>query len=235
LNSVASILYFDNSARHGNCDFDIRQVLVVNYIWNLPNPNFGGAAAKQVLGGWELGGIITASTGTPFTVLDGGDPLGQKNGSTAPYPDLLNSAGCGNPTNPGNVAGYLKLNCFSPPVAPASIAAQCQAAAASVSAVIPNTCMNLMGNEGRNQIFGPGLATYDFSVFKNIPVAKVSETFNAQLRFEFFNILNRANFQSPIDNSKMFNQDGTSVAAAGAIDATSTTSRQIQFGLKLSW
>ena len=181
-----------------------------------------------------MGGVLAASTGTPFTVLVGGDPLGQNNTDASAFPSRLwGTSGCGNPINPGDVNGYLKLNCFTPPTAPASFATVCQPAAASVN--IPNTCLNLMGNAGRNQLVGPGLLNLDFSMVKNNFVPKISENFNIQFRFEFFNILNHANFQSPIDNSTLFNQDGTSVGAAGSLDATTTTSRQIQFGLKVIW
>jgi hypothetical protein len=92
--------------------------------------------------------------------------------------------------------------------------------------------MNLFGDNGRNTLIGPGLVDFDFSVFKNI---HIREALSVQFRTEFFNIFNRANFQAPIDNSTIFTQTGTLVGGAGAIDATTTTSRQIQLGLKLIW
>jgi hypothetical protein len=92
--------------------------------------------------------------------------------------------------------------------------------------------MNLMGDAGRNQLFGPGLVDLDFSVFKDFTI---SERLRLQFRAEFFNILNHSNFQSPVDNNTLFNQDGTPVPGAGAIDSTTTTSRQIQLALKVVW
>jgi hypothetical protein len=47
--------------------------------------------------------------------------------------------------------------------------------------------------------------------------------------------MNHANFQSPLHNSVIFNQNGSPVDGAGAIDATSTAARQIQLGLKVIW
>lgn len=64
---------------------------------------------------------------------------------------------------------------------------------------------------------------------------KISENFNVQFRAEFFNIFNRANFQSPLDNIYLLNQNGTPVSGAGLIDATSTDPRLIQLALKLIW
>ena len=234
-NGMSTLLWFDRPARQGLCDYNVGQNLVLNYVWDIPSPKFGGAPAQRILGGWELGGIFTAGTGTPFSVWMAGDPAGQ-GGDPWPYTDRLVGSGCnGNPVNPGNPNDFLKLNCFSPPVAPASFAPVCQPAAASVAAVIPNTCMNLAGNAGRNTIIGPGLANFDFSLFKNFPVRRISESFNVQFRAEFFNIFNHANFQSPLDNNYLFNQDGTPVSGAGSIDSTTTDSREIQFALKVIW
>lgn len=179
---------------------------------------------------------ISASTGSPFSVFLGGDPLGQRStAGTFSFPDRLVGPGCGNPIKPGDVNGYINLNCYSPPVAPPSFAAMCQPAAASVAAVIPNTCMNLLGDSGRNQINGPGLVNLDFSIFKNTYIPRISENFNVQFRCEFFNVLNHPNFQAPLNNNTLFNQDGTSIGSAGTIDSTSTDSRQIQFGVKIIW
>jgi hypothetical protein len=83
--------------------------------------------------------------------------------------------------------------------------------------------------------WGPGLFDLDFSLFKVNYIRRISESFNIQLRTEFFNVLNRPSFQSPIDNNALFNNDGTPIGGAGAIDATTTSSREIQFGIKIIW
>jgi hypothetical protein len=53
------------------------------------------------------------------------------------------------------------------------------------------------------------------------------------LRTEVFNIINHPNFNSPIDNSTLFNSDGSVPGNAGVIDSTSVDPRQNQFALKL--
>jgi hypothetical protein len=83
------------------------------------------------------------------------------------------------------------------------------------------------GDLGRGVYSGPGLADVDFSLFKN---TAITERTNLQFRAEFFNLLNRANFGTP--NATVFS--GASISpSAGLITTTATTSRQIQFGLKL--
>ena len=225
------------SDHRGNCDYDERQVISVDFIWYVPSPKSGNAFAQHVLGGWQLGGILTAQTGTPFTLLIPGDPLGSLSTDPHNYPDRLSTPGCKHPVNPGNINNYLKLNCFFDPVAPTSFAPVCQPAAAGVVDPIPNTvtCMNLLGNNGRNQVYGPGLLDLDFSLFKDNHIKRISEAFNIQFRAEFFNILNHPSFQSPLDSNALFNNDGTSIGGAGALDATTTSPREIQFGIKIVW
>ncbi len=83
------------------------------------------------------------------------------------------------------------------------------------------------GNLGRGTLTGPGLADVDLSLIKN---TAVSEKASLQFRAEVFNALNRANFGTP--NAIVF-ANGAISSSAGLITATATTSRQIQFGLKL--
>jgi hypothetical protein len=87
------------------------------------------------------------------------------------------------------------------------------------------------GNAGRNILQGPGLAETDLSLTKKF---SLSERWNMQFRSEFFNLFNRTNFSNP--NPVVYaSATGGPSPTAGVITSTSTTSRQIQFGLKLMW
>jgi hypothetical protein len=83
------------------------------------------------------------------------------------------------------------------------------------------------GNLGRGTFTGPGLADLDASLFKTV---RLRERVSAQFRGEVFNLLNRANFAAP--NTTVFSSGAVS-ASAGLITSTVTSSRQIQFGVKL--
>jgi len=83
------------------------------------------------------------------------------------------------------------------------------------------------GTLGRGTYNGPGLAEVDVSVFKRLAM---TERINLQFRAECFNIQNRANFGTP--NAIVFS-NGLVSPSAGLISSTVTSSRQIQFGLKL--
>ena len=98
-------------------------------------------------------------------------------------------------------------------------------------------CFNLRGNYGRNTLIGPGITNLDFSLYKNNYVKRISETFNVQFRAEVFNILNHANFAVPVapDNTDIFDGSGAPTGVAGLLTSTTTTAREIQFGLKIIW
>ena len=83
------------------------------------------------------------------------------------------------------------------------------------------------GNLGRGTYDGPGLANLDFAVLKD---TRLRESAKLQFRAEFFNTLNHTNLGTP--NATVFS-NGAISSSAGIITATATTSRQIQFGLKL--
>ena len=250
LNSIAVPLLLDKSARVGACDFDIRQVGTGNFIWDLPGLKSDNAFAKLAASGWEVGGIITATTGAPFTVTIGGgnDPLGTGfNGDySMDFADLLPNC---NPIHGG--LHYLNTKCFTPPTAPASLA---PASAANPFGCAPGSfpaypggaapaarqfCSNVLGNSGRNRFYGPRLTTVDFSLFKNTPITRISENLNLQVRAEFFNIFNHTNYLTPGflntfgQNNSVFDFDGSALSTD--LNQTSTPSREIQLGAKLIW
>jgi hypothetical protein len=250
LNSIAVPLMLIKSARLGACDFDIRHVFTGTLMWDLPSMKNSGVFVSTLTGGWQLGTIVTATSGAPFTVTvgDGNDPLGTGfNGDfSMDFASLL--PGC-NPIHGG--VNYLNLNCFTPPTAPASLPI---ATTANPYGCAPNSfpgyggppapsgtqfCSNVLGNSGRNQFYGPGLATVDLSIFKNTRIPSISESFNVQFRAEFFNVLNRTNFLSPGflntfgQNDSVYDFDGSGLPTA--LNQTTTTSRQIQLGLKVIW
>ena len=90
---------------------------------------------------------------------------------------------------------------------------------------------------------GPGRATVDFSVGKDIPMGFLGEAGKLEFRAEFFNILNHTNFSMPssiafaglpgVQDPQGRNDVENPLANAGRITSTSGTSRQIQLALKI--
>jgi len=162
-------------------------------------------ATSRLVSGWALTSIVTIQSGFPFTPQLSFNP--SNNGDTRnPVRPFLNPDFTG-PVILGKPAQWFNPNAFL---------------------TLP-TMSGFYGNVGRDEYTGPGLGTWDFAVLKD---TSVTERLNLQFRAEFFNILNRANFNTP--NLIVFTPSGVS-GTAGAINSTSTTSRQIQFALKLLW
>lgn len=157
----------------------------------------------RLAGGWVLSAIATLQSGFPFTPQLGYNPSNDGDTRDPVRPDW-NPAFTG-PLILGTPNEYFNPAAFLPPAS------------------------GTYGNVGRDTLIGPGIATLDCSVAKNLAF---HERFRLQIRGEFFNILNRANFGTP--NEVVFSS-ASSVPSptAGVITATSATSRQIQFGTKL--
>ena len=207
-----SVLGINPKLNRGVSDFDIGKVGVIDGLWELPKTDRGLPIIQWAVNGWELGGIFSASDGLPFTPLISGDATGQLSSSTYDVPNVVDGPACTNLTNPRNPNNYINLACYS----------------------FPNP-RTLLGNAGRNSLFGAGLAELDFSLIRNFALPFIAEGSHLQFRAEAFNIANRANFEPPIPNNKLYNATGVPIASAGIITSTATTSRQIQFALKLVW
>lgn len=170
---------FNLAAERGRSLFDARHRFVLSYQWELPFWKHPQGWYQQVLGGWQLNGITTLMTGTPFTVFDSNDVSVQGSaneitGFSANRPDLVS----GQNPNAGPHSPNVWLN----------------ASAFQRITQDPNSPVQQFGTAGRNIAEGPGYADWDFSAFKNI---RIAESKSLQFRAEFFNILNHTNFRLP--------------------------------------
>jgi hypothetical protein len=246
--ATAATPWWAGNITRGLSDFNITRDLSVNMLYQIPTPKAFAGPAGFMARGWSIGGLLQLSDGVPIWPLGGlsADPLGQAN--SEPMDVLSLAPGCTpkNVVQPGNLQ-YLKVACFVYPVAPsqAYFNANCNqtpafgnnGATGSLASfgLPPLTCVNLMGNLPRNAIIGPGLFDIDMSIIKDthISISKFGlENLNIQFRAEFFNILNRTNYQAPTDNLDIL--DPLQVPSDGLIDQnTQIPMRQIQFALKL--
>jgi hypothetical protein len=195
---------------YGRASFDVRSAAVINATYDLPFGRRTGSGDNRwwngAFGNWQISGIETLVSGLPFTPQLSYNPSNDGD-SRNPVRPSLNPAFTGSIVEGGS-GQYFNPNAFIQPLA------------------------NTYGNAPRNFLQGPGLAETDFSVSKKF---LFTERINLQFRAELFNIFNRTNFNNP--NPVVFTS-ATSVlpsATAGVITSTSTTSRQVQFGLKLLW
>ena len=202
---------FDLHSDWGPATYDVRNIGVVSAVYALPfghGKAFAGnlrGVQNSVVSGWSVNSIVTVQSGFPITPQLSYNPSndGDTRNPVRPFanPNFHGHAILGKPEQWFDPAAFLA----------------------------PPANSGFWGNLGRDTLPGPGLATWDFSTFKN---TRIRESMNIQFRAELFNLLNRANFNTP--NLIVFTPTGVS-GTAGAITGTSTTSRQAQFALKLLW
>jgi len=214
---------FDLRADKGLATYDVRHIAAINATYALPfgrGQKFASGLsgfAGALVSGWGVNSIITAQGGFPFSPQLSYNP--SNNGDTRnPVRPFANPNFSG-PVILGTPDKWFDPNAFLAPLPPFTL----------TSSTTTGGNGGFYGNLGRNTLRGPGLATWDFSTLKN---TRLSERMNLQFRAEIFNLLNRANFNMP--NEVAFTPSGVS-PTAGVITSTTTTSRQVQFGLKLLW
>ncbi len=207
---------FDHKRDRGLSSFDVRQNFVLNFTVEIPQGLANHSSdnwLRKFFGGWQMSGIITLSSGIPFTPIIVSDIDNDGTDDNEQRPNLK-SGSSNNPVT-GRVEQWFDPSAFE-----------------SLPA-------GTRGNLGRNTIIGPGLATVDFSLAKKITVASLSEKLNFQFRAEVFNLLNRANFSIPArSNLEIFataGADAKPLPNVGRITSTATTSRQLQFALRMSF
>src|SRR5215472_1841623 len=199
---------FQPKSDYGPASFDLRHAAVFNATYDLPFGRHDGSGSQWVnklFEGWQLSGIETVQSGLPFTPQLSYNP--SNDGDTRnPVRPSWNPNFTG-PVILGSPNLYFNPDAFTQPPA------------------------GTYGNAGRNILTGPGLVATDLSLAKKLAF---SERLNLQFRAEFFNIFNHTNFNTP--NPVVFTAaTGGASPTAGVITSTSTTSRQIQLGLKFLW
>jgi hypothetical protein len=207
--------YFrDPQAERGNSDFDVRHRFTASYLYELPIGHgkrvLGDATGflEGVVGGWQIGGITSISSGNWFTVLD-------ENGNFA--------------NSDGGAGGVSQRPDFG--ILPGCVPA-------TGRLVFFNTCLfhdpplGSFGNVGRNTVLGPGYQTWDMTIFKHF---KLSERFNLEFRSEFFNLPNHTNFLVAKSGPQESNDSTILGSSQFGFVTAARAPRQIQLALKLSF
>ncbi|MBV8571366.1 MAG: carboxypeptidase regulatory-like domain-containing protein [Acidobacteriaceae bacterium] len=189
----------------GPSTYDVRQIVAINGIYDVPFGKNASGFAKVLAQGWSLSGIFSYNTGFPFTPQLSFNPSNNGN-TTNPVRPSVNPAFSG-PVILGSPNEYFNPHAFIVP---------------------PN---GTYGNLGRDPFTGPGITELDVSLLKN---TRLTERLTLQLRGDAFNIANHSNFSTPnlvVFNSAVAPPSGS----AGVITSTSTSSRQLQIAAKLIW
>ena len=158
---------------YSNADFDVRHRFIGSYIYDLPfgkGRAFGRNAsgfANQVIGGWQVAGIVSASTGNYATVTDPFSETGVDCGGTVTW-NCARANRVGDPNGKHCESGTFFNTC----------------------AFDRNADPTVLGNGGRNIVRGPGYQNWDVSLLKTFPMR---EQMRFEFRADFFNIWNHVN------------------------------------------
>ncbi len=192
-------------AERGLSAFDFRHRWTNSFVYELPFGR-GGAFQRLLIGGWQLGGIVTLQSGFPNSIFCG--PGNWQNNDTTCYADATGI----DPNLPSDRRGpsnWFNLAAFTNRLGIANNRAQ-------------DVTQYRYGNAGRNVLIGPPLVDVDASAAKNFTVR---EGVRLEFRAEFFNA----------PNHPIFGQPDTAPGSPtyGVIGGTRVDSREIQLALKL--
>ncbi|HEX9233093.1 MAG TPA: carboxypeptidase regulatory-like domain-containing protein [Candidatus Acidoferrum sp.] len=163
----------------GNSNFDIRNRLTWNFIYEFPNTS---GSWQKLKNGWGVNGIVTVQAGQPFHLNYNFQDDYDGSGEFFGRPDVTGPVHYS--SDPRN---FLDLTSFTAP---------CTFPAGGGDG-FADTCLpgtRHFGNEGRNSLLGPHFRQFDFSIFKN---TAITERLKLELRFEAYNLLNHPNFANP--------------------------------------
>ncbi len=196
--------WYDRKADRGRSSFNAAHNFTYNWTWDLPFGRSLKGAAGALLKGWQVNNIGTLMSGQPFTVRNGFNRSGNLNTTSFSMHDRPNvKPGCN--AILGGPDRYWDITCFE--LQPA----------------------NTRGNSGRNSLTGPGLISIDLALVKSF---RLGLSRSLQARVEVFNVPNRPNFAVPSGQLAFTNASGAVASNWGRITSTTTTSRQVQVGLK---
>lgn len=193
---------FNPGGNRGNSNFDARHRFTWYFNYKLPE----GATMRWLTAGWALDGIVTLSSGMPFTVTDfnvinttqlvPNNPVGE----FVERPDVV-----GNPfASTSSPAQFLDLSAFQ---SPCSVAPTLTAGVYQCSGGTPH-----YGSERRNQFYGPHYRNVDFAFSKD---TRVTERVTIELRLDLFNVFNHANFANPLLPNRGVDWTQNGIDAAG--------------------
>ena len=183
-----STLPFSAPGRHkmdyGPSSFDHTHVFTGSYVWHSPTVKSSNTFLRYLLGDYEFGGIISAASGRPITVLQGTElsstGIGQDRGTFISGVDPYGSTSCAGVT--AKCVSWLTPNAF---MTTAAIKTGC------VATFTPACMLPTFGNVGKNVLRLPKTSDWDVQISKYF---NFTERFKLQLRAEYFNVLNHPNF-----------------------------------------
>ena len=210
-----NLLWYINTKRNwARTDFDRTLNFVQSYVYELPiGPGkalLDHGLASKIIGGWQVSGILTMLTGTPFYISANGGALNTpgetQTANQVADVQILHGVGPGNP--------WFSTSSFTQPVG-----------------------AGVFGTSGRNILSGPGMFRIDLSMFKTY---QMTERFKLEVRAESFDLTNTPAFSNPngsccSSNNASFGIIQGTVGSGSGVNGIGQFGRSLQLGAKLTF
>jgi Carboxypeptidase regulatory-like domain len=173
--------FFNPKLSRGLASTDVTHNFVASYVWAIPFDRLFPAGPKRLTQGWQMQGITRFATGFPIQMNESDDDISLTGSSATDMPNRVGPVKIVNPrkANP-NCPSDNGTGCYFLP-----------------SAFAPNTTLGTFGTANRRFFHGPGFNNTDFGFLKR---TVIREQMAFDLRIEFFNIFNHAQFTNPTGN-----------------------------------
>ncbi|HEX4381072.1 MAG TPA: hypothetical protein VH022_13610, partial [Candidatus Acidoferrum sp.] len=186
--------FADPSISRGLSSSDIRHNFVASYVYAVPFDRWFGNAPKRLTQGWQIQGITRFSTGFPIQLNQDTGDASLSGSSSTDMPNLVGKVSTLNPRSANPSCPTVdNTGCYFIPPDP-NAADPC---VATTGAFAQNCDLGTFGTANRRFFHGPGFNNTDFGILKR---TVLHEHYAFDVRLEFFNIFNHAQFENPGGN-----------------------------------
>lgn len=193
---------------YGPADFDIRNVLVVDYVWDLPYASHSSNwLARNALGDWQISGVTQAQGGQPFSITNGNDYAGVGPGAGS---QLWAASGPVHMNRKFGSAGWFDASAFANHPADGTFS----------------------GRGSRNQWYNPGFQSWNIAAQKPFHIIPGHESQQLVFRAEAFNFTNHPNLDNSGNASGMTTPGSANFGIITTKGQSYASDRELQFNLR---
>lgn len=208
---------YDPSINYGPADFDLRQVLVVDYVWTIPYATHAHSwLVRNSLGDWQVSGVTQAQTGQPFSITDNNDYAGVGPAAGA---QLWAPVRAMHVNKHFGAAGWFDPTAFENPN----------------GTLAPPAAGTFVPRGNRNEWYNPGFQSWNIALQKPFHIVRGHESQQLTFRAEAFNFTNHPNLDSSANAPGMTTPGNGTFGQITTKGQTYASDREMQFSLRYAF
>jgi hypothetical protein len=210
--------YYNPRIDYGPADFDLRNVMVVDYVWNMPYLDHSSNwFVRNALGDWQLSGVTQAQTGQPLSITDGNDYAGVGPGAGSQLWAPVSQVHVGK--HFGSSGYWFDPTAFENP-----------------DGTLAHPAEGTFAPRGsRNLIYNPGFQSWNIALQKPFHIVPNHDSQQLTFRAEAFNFTNHPNLDSSANASGMTTPGSATFGQITTKGQTYSSDREMQFSLRYSF